>query len=182
MENAAKALVIAGAVLLTILIISSAMLVVFTAQETLDTSKSSMADLQIKAFNEQFEMYQGPNKSSEQVLSLLRTIQSSNIRNEQKVAVKLFGLYSVLSPGVFDTTSYAIFTDSHELRRCNAGGPKISEGEMINIVDRFKNRGFTYNVKLWYCNDYSSRIGNNTHLNPAIGAVLVIDIEKNYKY
>lgn len=62
MENASKALIIAGAILLAILLISLGMMIFSQAEDTLNNSGMSKA--QIQAFNAQFLKYEGTKKGS----------------------------------------------------------------------------------------------------------------------
>ena len=77
MENASKALIIAGAILLSIVLISLGLIVVNRTQNTV---KNANVDQQeITSFNNQFESYVGKNKTAAQVLSLAQAVQASNV-------------------------------------------------------------------------------------------------------
>lgn len=73
MENAAQALIIAGAILLAILIIAIGMLVYNNARSAITDSLSSMSESEIQAFNSKFENYEG-NASGAQIKSLIGDI------------------------------------------------------------------------------------------------------------
>ena len=75
MENASKALIIAGAILLAILIISLGVIIYQQAAGVVN--KNSMSDIEISTFNSKFTTYEGNVKGS-QVNSLLQTIIASN--------------------------------------------------------------------------------------------------------
>ena len=77
MENASKALIIAGAILLSILLISLG-IYIFTQAQTV-VNGSGMTQAEVKSFNEQFLKYEGSKKGSE-VKSL---IQEVNVNNKQ---------------------------------------------------------------------------------------------------
>ena len=62
MENASKALIIAGAILLSILLISLGIMVFNQAQSTIDNS--GMAQAEIEAFNNKFLKYEGIQKGT----------------------------------------------------------------------------------------------------------------------
>ena len=64
MENASKALLIAGAILLSILIIAIGMYIFTSAKKTITESTSSMSTQEIKAFNDQFTEYEGAQAGS----------------------------------------------------------------------------------------------------------------------
>lgn len=59
MENASKALLIAGAILLCILIIAIGMFIYNSAQSTITDSMTSLSTQEIDAFNNQFLSYEG---------------------------------------------------------------------------------------------------------------------------
>lgn len=59
MENASKALIIAGAILLSILIIAIGMFIYNSAQSTINDSITSFSTQEIEAFNNNFESYAG---------------------------------------------------------------------------------------------------------------------------
>lgn len=78
MENASKALIIAGAILISILLISVGILVMNSTgnmQDEVGTTSDSMA---IQTFNSNFTVYEGNEMSGSQVKSLLSYIKSSN--------------------------------------------------------------------------------------------------------
>ena len=62
MENASKALIIAGAILLAILLISLGIIIFSQAQDTVNNSGMTQAELQ--TFNEQFVKYEGERKGT----------------------------------------------------------------------------------------------------------------------
>ena len=81
MENASKALIIAGAILLSILIIALGMSVYNSSK-----SASANADLsatEVSSFNSTFEAYEGKQKGST-VRTLITSILSSNAKNTDK--------------------------------------------------------------------------------------------------
>ena len=83
MENASKALIIAGAILLSILLISLGIMIFNTAQDT--TKNSGMTQAQVSAFNNKFSKYEGTIKGSE-VRSLIQEVVSSNGDDNNKNA------------------------------------------------------------------------------------------------
>ncbi|MEE0866462.1 MAG: hypothetical protein U0L98_06695 [Clostridia bacterium] len=76
MENASKALIIAGAILLAILIISLGILIFSQAQDTVGTV--NMSEQEIMAFNNKFITYQGNNKRGTEVNALLKLVNANN--------------------------------------------------------------------------------------------------------
>ena len=75
MENASKALIIAGAILLAILIISLGIMILGKAQDTINGS--GMTQSEVQAFNEKFTKYEGSQRGSS-VRSLIQEVVSNN--------------------------------------------------------------------------------------------------------
>ena len=81
MENASKALIIAGAILLSILIISLGIIVFRQASGAAEST--SMDEFEIATFNEKFTQYQGTSVRGSQVNALLSQIAASNVANSE---------------------------------------------------------------------------------------------------
>ncbi len=86
MENASKALIIAGAILLSILIIGLGMMVFNNAKNAL--TSANLDQEQIDAFNSKFESYIGTNKRGTDIRTLCDTVKSSNAADEEN-AIKI---------------------------------------------------------------------------------------------
>ena len=80
MENASKALIIAGAILLAILIITLGIFIFQQASEV--TRDSSISDVEIIQFNEKFTSHAGDNVRGSEVNSLISTIIQNNVANQ----------------------------------------------------------------------------------------------------
>lgn len=88
MENASKALIIAGAILLSILIITLGILVFNQARGVMDTN--AMSDIEIQQFNQKFTQYEGTRVRGATVNSMLQTVLANNTSvddDTRKVAV-----------------------------------------------------------------------------------------------
>ncbi len=77
MENASKALIIAGAILISILIIGLGVLVFNMASST--TQRVNLNSQEAEAHNQQFSAYFGNRRSSTEVKNLMSAIRSNNI-------------------------------------------------------------------------------------------------------
>ena len=105
MENASKALIIAGAILLAILLISLGILIFNQAQDTVNNSGMSQAE--IAAFNNRFLKYEGTQKGSV-AKSLINEVLASNADTatpEVKVAITAKGAGTAVSETATPTTS-----------------------------------------------------------------------------
>ena len=76
MENASKALIIAGAILLSILIISLGIMVYNNAKNTV--GNASLDKQEIETFNSQWQVYVGKNKTASEVYTMMSAIVASN--------------------------------------------------------------------------------------------------------
>ena len=82
MENATKALMIAAAILVAIIIISLGLNVVRQGQEAVQSADMSAAE--IEAYNSQFTAYEGTNRSTADVNALLGKVLSHNQTQAQQ--------------------------------------------------------------------------------------------------
>lgn len=115
MENASKALIIAGAILLSILLISLGIMIFNTAQDT--TKNSGMKQAQVSAFNNKFSKYEGTIKGSE-VRSLIQEVVASNGDDNNKNASRQITINkdskaivsgtTADSSGILTTKSYTV--------------------------------------------------------------------------
>lgn len=107
MENASKALIIAGAILLSILLISLGIMVYNNAKSTVGSA--DMSETEMQAFNGKFSSYLGTNVTANQVYSLCETVQTSN-QSEATNGTKRYVKVSVTAnaqKGV-DTAEYGL--------------------------------------------------------------------------
>ena len=82
MENASKALIIAGAILVSILLISVGVIIINSTGKMTDQVGTSTDKMAIDTFNAQFTSYEGNAVSSSQIKALVSGINSSNGSNE----------------------------------------------------------------------------------------------------
>lgn len=88
MENASKALIIAGAILISIVLIAVGVMVVNGANGAIDTAIGQMSDSEKTIFNQKFESYEGSQKGSS-VKSLLSAIEANNSNDSGATIVKV---------------------------------------------------------------------------------------------
>ena len=77
MENATKALMIAGAVLIAILIIGVGMMIYNSAQGSIEGATSQVAQQEVEMFNSGFAQYEG-KRSGSQVKALMSSVLNNN--------------------------------------------------------------------------------------------------------
>lgn len=90
MENATKALLIAAAVLIAIILISLGVSIVSSAQSQINKSSSALDSAEIEAFNAQFRSYEGTSVSGTKVQALARIIiQNNKLQADEGKCVQL---------------------------------------------------------------------------------------------
>lgn len=82
MENATKALLIAGAILIVILIIGVGMMVFQGASGSIDAGIAQMSAQEITIFNQNFTNYEGPKVKGANVKQLIGNIITNNSTNQ----------------------------------------------------------------------------------------------------
>jgi hypothetical protein len=119
MENASKALIIAGAILLAILIISLSIFIFNQAQTVINGS--GMTQAEVTSFNNQFLKYEGEKKGSE-VKSLIQEVNVNNSQDDSsEKQIELTGVDKVSgddataykTSGIINTKTYTITVEEY---------------------------------------------------------------------
>ncbi len=133
MENASKALIIAGAILLAILIISLGIMIYNQAAGVVNNN--SMTEVEVTTFNQKFEQYLGVNVRGANVNSLINAVNTNNMSTDDETKhVKLTGdITENKEDGTYQKNMQTGSTYTVEVQKHTKGG-LISE---INI----KNNG-----------------------------------------
>ena len=92
MENASKALIIAGAILLSILIIAIGMFIYTSSQSTINESMIQMSTQEIEAFNSQFTIYEGDQSGSKVKSMISKLIANANTYKEELAKMPAVGI------------------------------------------------------------------------------------------
>lgn len=85
MENGSKALLIAGAILLVVVIIGIGMAVMNNANTSVNDSMSSMSTQEIDAYNAKYAMYEG-EQSGANIKSLVGILISNSNANKDEIS------------------------------------------------------------------------------------------------
>lgn len=144
MENASKALILAGGVLISLLILG-ALLLMFNNLTTYQASKSqSVAEADVSRFNNQFETYNRNGIRGSDMVSLVNRVISYNIENEQdgyekmQISIKIANNRNEIKEKFsYDTTS-----DFPKLIRTSYNQDNIVS-TLTNVVTQLENK---YNV------------------------------------
>lgn len=127
MDNASKALIIAGAILIAVMLVSLGVMLYNTAAGVAETTTGSVEALGIAGFNAQFETYLGTGKSKSQAVGLIAKVISNNANNDVEVGI----LYDSMASG--DVLSSAATTTS-------------ALNTIRNSINSSKNRRYTIEV------------------------------------
>lgn len=82
MENASKALIIAGAILISILLITIGIILINSGRDVTEAGTAGMNSQKIQTFNAQFTAYEGTKKGSE-IRGIFNTVNASNATDDQ---------------------------------------------------------------------------------------------------
>jgi len=132
MENASKALIIAGAILLSIAIIGIAMFIYTQAEDTIKSAGTGLSTQQITTFNAEYTAYEG-TRSGTVVRTLLDKIRTFNIENNEDSAEQI---------GVLAGKSAAAITET-----ANAGSKAATD---INKIKADIKPGSKYTIDFGY--------------------------------
>ena len=98
MENASKALIIAGAILLSILLISLGIMIFNQAPDA--TKNSGMSQAQVSTFNNKFSKYEGKKIKGSEVNGMIQEVVASNgdedNQNASRIITVMFGTAKVV--------------------------------------------------------------------------------------
>ena len=106
MENASKALIIAGAILLAIVIISLGLVVVNNTRSVTDNTNLNAQE--IETFNNKFAAYEGTNVTGARVKSLIQAAIASNEVNSDKIVYIGTSDDDKKDPATYDSSSISI--------------------------------------------------------------------------
>ncbi len=130
MENATKALMIAGAVLLAIMIIGVGMMIFNNAQGTIGGAASKMKQQEIDLFNNQFTNYEGSQSGSNVKALIGAVITNNSVATEEGNEDKI--------------VSFNGATDSSGLA---AERTKIVSGKKYTVTITYNTAGLVHEIK-----------------------------------
>ena len=104
MENASKALIIAGAILLSILIISLGIMVFNNAKNAANGGNIDKA--QIQAFNSEWEGYVGQNRTASEVRAMYQAVIASNAAESKAGTNRYIKIENVATAATDTITKY----------------------------------------------------------------------------
>ena len=102
MENASKALIIAGAVLIAILLISLTLIIIKNANPVIKQTEQVGATIEVHTFNSQFLPYTGKQVRGSQVRNLCDVVSANNSSSSNTISL-IYGSNTCVTAG--DITS-----------------------------------------------------------------------------
>ncbi len=134
MENASKALIIAGAIILSILIIGLGMFIFQKASGAAEGA--DLSSQKIKAYNSVFEQYQGV-QSGTNVKALLEEVKSHNLANSSDYTLQITVQNSTAAGVTSPPTANVAVSDINDLKK------EIKSGKTYDV-------DFGYDAKTGY--------------------------------
>ena len=117
MENASKALIIAGAILLAILLISLGIMIYTQAQDTVQNS--GMTQASVTSFNNQFTKYEGDIKGT-MVRSMIQEVRAVNADTaENEITIKVNNNPSPVTKKIINNNTYNVTMEYGDDGRIN---------------------------------------------------------------
>ena len=148
MDNASKALIIAGAILLSILIISLGIFIFNQASEI--TKSSNLSEVEVLNFNEKFTSFEGTNVRGSEVNSLLNRIVQNNVANQIDESKKVMSDQLENVSEAISNIAKEIEKDQNKFTKESAKIKLLAENNNISIVDlKIKNNDERYLINLY---------------------------------
>lgn len=168
MENASKALIIAGAILIAILLISIGMLIINSTHSLTDQVSSTSTSMEIQAFNSQFTSYCSDN------------VPASRVRDFIDIVIVNNSQY----PGVPSNSnnSKSIYLNYYpnnywKNRKGTVGHKYTTRG--LQEIKKMIDDNATYTIYMTNCTSFSTSTGKGNHGYKNTGYVGCISISKN---
>lgn len=141
MENASKALIIAGAILISILIISFGVIILGQGSEVINNA--NMSDSEKVTFNSKFEVYEGEKVRGSKVIQMIKAVAAHD-RTEQDSNKKVWVVgKNATSLASSLSTIETSFSNLIFIKDTGEDGDTLKGAEAINA-------GSTYKVKCVY--------------------------------
>ena len=124
MENASKALVIAGAILLVIAIIAIAVGIVSSTRGTINVAENQITAMEVKMHNEQFKMYEGEVTGAEVQDCISKVLSNNN--ETTNLAMKMM---------VTVKSSTSTYTYNYGINQNNPSGSPLRDTFVSSTID-----------------------------------------------
>lgn len=141
MENATKALLIAAAVLISVLIITLGIVVYTKAAQTVEGA-GDLTEYQAQQFNEKFRKYEGTNETGAEVNALIETVVNHNngqSDNSTCVQVKVGGAEKVAKSNSILTSPSKVSIGGRYTVKCTLD----SKTKLVTLIEITDNSSST---------------------------------------
>ena len=125
MENASKALIIAGAVLLAILLIAIGMMIFQGATGQVEQSLNAMSAHEVEAFNRPWNGFIGRPQRANQIQSLVNSVNVHNANNDARIEISHAqieddnGVYRISGGSLNSRYTYTVTANFDSIGRIN---------------------------------------------------------------
>lgn len=133
MENASKALLIAGSILVVILLIAMGVRVLNSTKGTSDATESTMKTAEETQYYSKFTKYIGDNQSKAQAMALINEVIASNSTNSKRTME--IG-YQKKSGGYTDYTKNTITSLLNVVANSSSQNFRISYASSAGVIAR----------------------------------------------
>lgn len=132
MENASKALLIAGSVLIVILLIAVGVRIFNSTHGTAESVETTMSATEIATFNNKFIAYAGKKKSAAQAKALANVVIANNATNATHTVS-------------FDTKTSASDITNYVANLSGSGTISVDDENQDGLIDKITTNGYTVN-------------------------------------
>lgn len=143
MENASKALIIAGAILISIMIVSLGVLL-FNRMSGTAKEMANMNEQEIAAFNSKITPYLGDSISGSQVNALIQYVISNDLACIQ--SGETFKAITIEFPTGEDTNT--IYVDGNVLNGTNVKRVETGSGKYYTVDGTYDSNGLITTIKV----------------------------------
>ena len=175
MENASKALIIAGAILISIVIITLGIVIVRNVTGTINNN-SNLSTQEIESFNSRFSIYEGNNVPGSQVNALIQAVYQQDVaaardKTSQYITIR-FQSVSLRDNGVYGMLVFGVEKNSEKLRYSKEqvklmGEQDINSDILDNSAKLLSETSTEYELKVPVGKTYKV----TTALNPDTGLI-----------
>ena len=160
MENASKALIIAGAILISILLISVGLIIMNSINDSVQEGARSAESQSAEIFNSNFSMYAGEQKGSTVKQLITKIISSNGSDSKHQIYLDKTSKYSVsyewgkiyssnLSSSSFERYQASCDNEkNYQVEFEFADSDNVVDGNIRDIVKIHTEKGYIYKVKI----------------------------------
>ena len=168
MENASKALLIAGAILICILLIAIGMYIYNSANATVDSAVSQMSQQEKDIYNAKVKSYLGDTVKGSEVKSMIDNIISMNQENVGKsgkfISIEVMGSFSKLTQEQQTALSATkALTNFNTGNNATNGANLATECQKANFYDDGENTSAQVAKATTQMNTLKSKINSSTN-------------------